>query len=198
VFSTFVAPFLYDDAASKIALAVAVGLLVGLEREWAQKAVGVRTFAIIALLEAFTYLVAPGLLIDAFCGTSLLVILMNIHNLLKDWRLATDGPAIPRTAACESAYVVDRDAPLEIKTSVVLLVTLMLGALIGQGHYFTAITSAMVMTILLSWKEGGAEPYTCRRLIQRLRFQASTIRRGSAVRPTVGLVFPAAGIPIIG
>ena len=29
---------------------MAVGLLVGLEREWAQKAVGVRTFAIIALL----------------------------------------------------------------------------------------------------------------------------------------------------
>ncbi len=29
---------------------------------------------------------------------------------------------------------------------------------------------------------GGAGPYTCRRLIQRLRFQASTIRRGSAVR----------------
>jgi hypothetical protein len=31
---------------------------------------------------------------------------------------------------------------------------------------------------------GGAGPYTCRRLIQRLRFRASTIRRGSAVRPT--------------
>jgi hypothetical protein len=33
---------------------------------------------------------------------------------------------------------------------------------------------------------GGAGPHTCRRLIQRLRFQASTIRRGSAVRPTAG------------
>ena len=30
----------------------------------------------------------------------------------------------------------------------------MLGALIGQGHYFTAITSAIVMTMLLAWKEG--------------------------------------------
>ena len=30
----------------------------------------------------------------------------------------------------------------------------MLGALIGQGHYFTAIASAIVMTMLLAWKEG--------------------------------------------
>ena len=34
MFSTVVAPFPYLDAASKIALAVAGGLLVGLEREW--------------------------------------------------------------------------------------------------------------------------------------------------------------------
>jgi uncharacterized membrane protein (DUF4010 family) len=154
VFSTVVAPFLYDDAASKIALAVAVGLLIGLEREWAQKAVGVRTFAIIALLGTLTYLVAPQLLIAAFCGTLLLVILLNIHRLMKDWLLPTGDPAIPREAARESAYVADRDAPLEITTSAALLVTLILGALIGQGHYFTAITSAIVMTMLLAWKEG--------------------------------------------
>src|SRR5271169_1005849 len=33
---------------------------------------------------------------------------------------------------------------------------------------------------------GGAGPYTCRRLIQRLRSRTSTIRRGSAVHPTAG------------
>jgi uncharacterized membrane protein (DUF4010 family) len=154
VFSTVVAPFPYVDAASKIALAVAVGLLVGLEREWAQKAVGVRTFAIIALLGTLTYLVASQLLIVAFCGTFLLVILLNIHHLIKDWPRTTADAAAPRKAARESAYAVDRDAPLEITTSAALLVTLMLGALIGQGHYFTAVTSAIVMTMLLAWKEG--------------------------------------------
>jgi hypothetical protein len=155
VFSTSVASLAYTDAASKIALAVAVGLLVGLEREWAQKAVGVRTFAIIALLGALTYIVAPQLLIAALCGTFLLVILLNVHHLLKNWQLVTaDLSAAPGKAARESAYVIDRDAPLEITTSVALLVTLMLGALIRQGHYFTAIASAIVMTMLLAWKEG--------------------------------------------
>jgi uncharacterized membrane protein (DUF4010 family) len=156
VLASAVAPFPYIDAASKIALAVAVGLLVGLEREWAQKAVGVRTFAIIALLGTLTYMVAPQLLIAALCGTFLLVILLNVHHLLKDWRLATANSAAPIKTAHESAYVIDRDAPLEITTSAALLVTLMLGALIGQGHYFTAIASAIVMTMLLAWKEGLA------------------------------------------
>ncbi|MGD0118064.1 MAG: MgtC/SapB family protein, partial [Candidatus Binatus sp.] len=155
MFSTTAASFAYVDAASKIALAVAVGLLVGLEREWAQKAVGVRTFAIIALFGTLTYMVAPELLIAALCGTFLLVILLNVHHLLKNWQLVTADPATaPSKAVRESAYVIDRDAPLEITTSAALLVTLMLGALIGQGHYFTAIASAIVMTMLLAWKEG--------------------------------------------
>jgi uncharacterized membrane protein (DUF4010 family) len=154
VFSTVVAPFAYADAASKIALAVSVGLLVGFEREWAHKAVGVRTFAIIALLGTLACLVAPQLLIAALCGTFLLVILLNIHQLMKHWPLAAADPTAARKRGRASAYLVDRDAPLEITTSAALLVTLMLGALIGQGHYFTAITSAIVMTMLLAWKEG--------------------------------------------
>jgi uncharacterized membrane protein (DUF4010 family) len=154
MFSNVVVPFPYVDAASKIALAVAVGLLVGLEREWAQKAVGVRTFAIIALLGTLTYMVAPQLVLAALCGTFLLVILLNVHHLLKNWPLTAVDSSAPIKAVRESVYVVDRDAPLEITTSAALLVTLMLGALIGQGHYFTAITSAIVMTMLLAWKEG--------------------------------------------
>jgi uncharacterized membrane protein (DUF4010 family) len=149
-----VAPFPYPEVASKIALAVAVGLLVGLEREWAQKAVGVRTFAIIALLGALTYLAAPQLLIATFCGTFLFAILLNILHLMKNWPLAPADPTGHRKPTGDSIYIIDRDAPLEITTSAALLVTLMLGVLIGQGHYFTAITSSIVMTMLLAWKEG--------------------------------------------
>lgn len=149
-----VSSFARADVASKIALAVAVGLLVGLEREWAQKAVGVRTFAIIALLGTLTCLVAPDLLIAALCGTFLLVILLNVHHLIKNWRIEPRESNAPSKATHDSAFVIDRDAPLEITTSVALLVTLMLGALIGQGHYFTAITAAIAMTMLLAWKEG--------------------------------------------
>ncbi len=147
-------PFSYVDVASKIALTVAVGLLVGLEREWAHKAVGVRTFAIVALLGTLSYLVAADLVIAALCGTFLLVIVLNIHHLVKGLPPDTANSSALRRSASEPASAIDRDAPLEITTSAALLVTLMLGALIGQGHYFTAITSAIVMTMLLAWKEG--------------------------------------------
>lgn len=123
--------FAYNVVASQIALALGAGLLVGLEREWAQKEVGVRTFAIIALFGTLTSLGAPQLLGAALAGTFLLVGLLNIHSLI-------------------------RDASLEMTTSAALLVMFLVGALIGQGHYFTAITSAILMTMLLAWKAGLA------------------------------------------
>jgi uncharacterized membrane protein (DUF4010 family) len=49
--------------------------------------------------------------------------------------------------------VLKRDS-LEITTSVTLLVTLTLGVLVGQGHFFTAISAAILMTLLLSFKAG--------------------------------------------
>jgi uncharacterized membrane protein YhiD involved in acid resistance len=67
------ASFPYEDVASKIALALGVGLLVGLEREWAHKEVGVRTFAISALLGTLAFLVEPGLVFVAMGGAVLLV-----------------------------------------------------------------------------------------------------------------------------
>lgn len=123
--------FPYTEVASQIALALGAGLLVGLEREWAQKEVGVRTFAIIALFGTLTSLAAPQLLGAALAGTFLLVALLNVHSLIKD-------------------------ASLEMTTSAALLVMFLVGALIGQGHYFTGITSAILMTMLLAWKAGLA------------------------------------------
>ena len=133
------ATFPYNDIASKIALALGVGLLVGLEREWAHKDVGVRTFAITALLGALSYLVQPALVFVTLGGAILLVGLLNVRSLIKN-------------------------GSVEMTTSVALLVTVLLGALIGEGHYFTAITSAILMTLLLAWKvelarfAGGLSP----------------------------------------
>ncbi len=133
------AAFPYDDIASKIALALGVGLLVGLEREWAQKDVGVRTFALTGLLGALSYLAQPALVFVALGGAILLVGLLNTRSLIKS-------------------------GSVEMTTSVALLVTVILGALIGEGHYFTAITAAIVMTLLLAWKveltrfAGGLSP----------------------------------------
>jgi uncharacterized membrane protein YhiD involved in acid resistance len=119
----------YDEVAMKLALALAVGLQIGLEREWSQKDAGVRTFAITALLGTLTALSSTWSVLLAFGSVALLVVLMNAQRIYK-------GNA------------------LEITTSVTLLATLTLGVLIRQGHYLTAASASILMTLLLSFKAG--------------------------------------------
>ena len=121
--------FSHQEAALKIVLALAVGLFVGLEREWAQKEIGVRTFSIVTLLGALVVLLGPDLMVVALAGAFLMIALINGRSLI-------------------------RDGSLEMTTSAALLVALILGGLIGRGHYFTAVASAILMTMLLAWKEG--------------------------------------------
>lgn len=85
-------------------------MLIGLEREWSQKDAGVRTFAITALLGTLTALASNWSALLAFGSVALLVVLNNALRMYKG-------------------------NSLEITTAVTLLVTLMLGVLIGQGHY---------------------------------------------------------------
>jgi uncharacterized membrane protein YhiD involved in acid resistance len=47
--------------AAKIAIALAIGLLIGFERQWSQKDFGVRTFTLTALLGALTAIISPPL-----------------------------------------------------------------------------------------------------------------------------------------
>ena len=128
-FSSALPAFPYDEVATRLALTLGIGLVIGLEREWAQKAAGGRTFAITALLGTLTALANVSAVLLAFASVTLLVGLMNLQSFVK------------------------RDA-LEITTSVTLLVTFILGVLIGQGHYFTATSAAILMTLLLSFKAG--------------------------------------------
>lgn len=122
-----ISSFPHLEITEKIVLALAVGLFVGLEREWAHKETGVRTFSLVALFGMLISFWAPQFMIAALAGMFLLVMLMNIQSLM-------------------------RDASLEMTTSAALLVTLLLGGFIGLGHYFTAVTSAILMTALLAWK----------------------------------------------
>ncbi len=133
------ASFPYNEVALKIVLAVGAGLLVGLEREWAQKDVGVRTFAITSLFGTLVAIAAAQLLIAALLAVCLLIAFLNVKDLLKG-------------------------GSLELTTSAALLVMLVIGALIGEGHYFTAVTATILMTMLLAWKAelarfaGGLQP----------------------------------------
>jgi uncharacterized membrane protein (DUF4010 family) len=115
------------EVATKIAIALGIGLLVGLERQWSQKDVGVRTFSITALLGCLSVLISLQLAEICLGGVLLLVVFMNGRSLL-----------------------VDRS--LEMTTSVALLVMFILGVLAGLGHLFTPIASAILMTMLLAWK----------------------------------------------
>jgi uncharacterized membrane protein (DUF4010 family) len=104
-----------------------IGLLVGLEREWAQKDLGVRTFAIVALLGTTSMLISVPFAMISMIGVFLLIISVNLRTLLTQ-------------------------RALEITTSAALLVTFLLGVLVGAGHLFTPVASALLMTMLLAWK----------------------------------------------
>jgi len=122
-----IARFPPNAVAFKIAVSLGIGMLVGFERESASKEVGMRTCGLVALLGALAVLISPGYGLAGLVGVIVLVALVNTRSLL----------------ASQS---------LEITTSAALLVTFTLGALVGMGHSFTPVASAILMTLLLSWK----------------------------------------------
>jgi len=122
-----------------MAVAIGIGMLVGMEREWSNKDVGIRTFALVALLGMLASLVSPSTAIAALIGVFLLVAAMNTRSILND-------------------------RSLEVTTSAALMVNYLLGVLVGLGHIFTPVAGAIVMTMLLAWKTelsrfaGGLQP----------------------------------------
>jgi uncharacterized membrane protein (DUF4010 family) len=116
-----------SEVAAKIAVSLGIGLLVGIEREWSNKDLGARTFALTALLGTLSALFAPSMAIMAFVGVLVIVIFADARNLLAE-------------------------RPQGATTTASLLVIFVLGALVGQGHLFTSASAAILMTILLAWK----------------------------------------------
>lgn len=135
----FVDRFPPSEVAARIAVSLGIGLLVGIEREWSNKDLGIRTFALTALLGTIAGLFGPSMAVVSSVGVFLIVIFANARSLL-----------------------VDRS--LEATTSAALLVIFVLGALAGEGHLFTPVASAIVMTMLPAWKvelhrfAGGLQP----------------------------------------
>ncbi len=119
--------FVPSDIATKLTVALGIGLLVGFEREWSHKDLGVRTFAIVSLLGMLCTLGSATIAWIGMTGIIVVVGMMNAGNLL-----------------------LRRD--LETTTSVALLVVFVLGVLVGQGHVFTPTASAVLMTLLLGLK----------------------------------------------
>ena len=116
-----------NAVAFKIAISLAVGMLVGFERESASKDVGIRTFGLTALLGTVCVLISPAYGLAAMVGVIVMVALLNARSLVAN-------------------------QSLEVTTSAALLVTYALGVLVGLGHSFTPVAAAILMTLLLAWK----------------------------------------------
>jgi len=112
----------------RLALSLALGLLIGLERERRGKEAGLRTFGFICLLGAMggSLGVPFSLLILALVG--MLAVLLNVQTLR-----AGQGT--------------------ELTTSAAMLVTCVAGILCGQGHTISPAAVMVIATALLAWKE---------------------------------------------
>jgi uncharacterized membrane protein (DUF4010 family) len=115
------------EIAVKIAVALALGLLVGFEREWSNKDLGVRTFAMTALLGLLGTLLGPPLLILSGVAVLILIVFANLRGLQMARKL-------------------------EATTSAALAVVFLLGVLVGEGHLFTPVACAIIVAMLLSLK----------------------------------------------
>jgi uncharacterized membrane protein (DUF4010 family) len=108
-------------------VSLAIGGMIGMEREWAHKDIGVRTFAFIALSFTLAWIVSPSAAYILMASMIPLVTLLN-------WR----------------SFI--RDQTLEMTTSVAVLATALLGILVGEGLFLLAAACGVVMTMLLAWK----------------------------------------------
>lgn len=113
--------------AIRIGLALAIGLLVGFEREWSNKEAGIRTCALTALTGMLAALIGQPFLIAGLAAIMVLVVFINVRSL--------------RAAQA-----------VEITTSIALLLLYVLGALVGYGLFFAPVAAAILVTLLLSWK----------------------------------------------
>ena len=116
-----------SEIAIKVVLSLALGLLVGFEREWSNKDIGARTFAMTALLGLLGSLLGPAELLLAGAAVLILIVFANLRNLQVAHKL-------------------------EATTSVAFMIIFLLGILVGLGHLFTPVACAILVAMLLSLK----------------------------------------------
>lgn len=115
------------EVSIKLALAIGIGMLVGLEREWSQKDLGTRTFTIVSIAGTISIMAAPWIAFASFAGVLLIVLMTGLRNMREG-------------------------KPVETTTSAAMMVVFVLGVLVGQGHHYTPAATAILMTLLLSLK----------------------------------------------
>jgi len=112
----------------RLGLALAVGLFIGLEREWRGKEAGLRTFGIIALVGGSGGMLGTPYAVAAMFLIGVLVAFLNLQSLR-----AGQGT--------------------ELTTSAAMVLTGLLGLMAGLGHVITPSALAVIAAGLLAWKE---------------------------------------------
>jgi uncharacterized membrane protein (DUF4010 family) len=118
-----------ESAVERIVLAGALGLFLGLEREWSQKSAGIRTFSLVSLLAAVFTTVGSELLLAV---GGLLVVVLGVF-------LGVEG-------------LIDEAEGLSLTTSVSMLVAYGIGALVADGYVLEGVTVAVLSSLLLVLK----------------------------------------------
>jgi uncharacterized membrane protein (DUF4010 family) len=118
----------YTQILLRLGLGLALGLLIGLERERRGKEAGVRTFAFIAMLGTIGGALGGHYGLATLALVGLLVVTLNVSSLR-----AGQGT--------------------ELTTSAAMMVTAMAGIMCGLGHTIAPAAVMVISTALLAWKE---------------------------------------------
>lgn len=119
-----------------LGLSLVLGLLVGLQRQWAADEVaGIRTFALVTLLGGLSGLLleelGPWVAAAGFLALASLLVLGNVVRLLS-----------PETT----------DPTPGMTTEVAALVMFLVGVAVGLGYTMPAVVVGGVVAVLLQWK----------------------------------------------
>ena len=126
----------FDEPVIRLAMAAALGLFLGLEREWSDKPAGIRTFSLTSLLGAVFTIIATG----TPYGTLLLAVggLFVISQTLLIGVLGLLPDRSPDS--------------LSLTTAVSLLVSYGVGVLVASGFVLEGVTVAVLSSTLLVLK----------------------------------------------
>ncbi len=118
----------YLPILERLALSVALGTFIGMERERRHKDAGVRTFALICLLGALGGALGPAYALAALGLLAIIILISSVHSQLER-------------------------REFELTTSVTMCVVAFIGILCGLGHTLTPAAVGIAVAAILAWKQ---------------------------------------------